>query len=65
MFGGQQLYLCLFNLIKLQLCETALWESYDFYETDNLDIELFEVYNQEGLIEFDISDEEILGHLKY
>ena len=52
-------------MVTLELCETAVWESYDYYETNNLEVENLIVENQDGVVECTLSDEEILKHINY
>ena len=52
-------------MVTLKLCETAKWISYDEWESDNLEVEDLIVENQEGVVECDLTDDEIIRHLKY
>ena len=52
-------------MVTLELCETAVWESYDYYETNNLEIENLIVENQDGVVECTLTDEEILKLKKF
>ena len=52
-------------MVTLELCETAVWESYDYYETNNLEVENLIVENQDGVVECTLTDEEILKHINY